>query len=846
MVSILKNNYQYYKKLIGGRNLLFILGILLPLISCRAPEADNAIRISIDSPVTSAKTVSAADGITGYRLTVADDSETILDSGVGMTSDFILTDIMPGTYEVTAYGYASAGIDDAAVARSTEIMTLEKGGEYSIMLDDPIEGKTGEIVIEAIPPYSGVYTHDRDTLSIGYIDGRNEAITLSTADGTLIYEGSGNGVWHYSIAAGIIPSGNAIMTLSVTSDDGNTAERMAMAVLLPELSHTASEGDFDFREGEQELLEIPDPIVLSTAMIPGKGDGIIANRDEYLYIMYSNGLQDAELQFSFYEENGSPVWQDSPIHADSTPTVDNPSVTSSARVRIVSDGKTIAESNTTEATRTMPSGTTVRNKDGLITARSEAEGYSILIWPEHSQFDSLNEGELFLPSYDPDDCFRNVFFNRNERIYSFYVAVVDDSLNVVEDLQAHSLALSGEITSSTNENGCYLIELAMNFDKPTSSIVLGNSVLYPIMTASVTQGYVQPEFPDPGPNPDPDGDYGPIPGSGLYREGDTVTLKAPETMTSSSGALLRFLAWHEDGAAVSNEAEYSFICTGMRCLCAVYMPGSGGGGGTPKYRIEISSNIPEAVSCPQEYAEKGDTVTFYIADGYPIESLNAADKNGDTIEITRNGDGSYTFVMPIGEVTIQAIFTETNVSVPLVLPDGSVIFYDRGEEYGRYIIGTDGYPVRIDAAVDDGTAESVNWRYLVCEKNDLPEAKEWGPFGVSEGVIDPHIGAGLPNTNRMIEKYGVVDTYFWKDIEEKRKTTGFSWFMPSRDELYLIKENEDDILECGAGPFGSGSTWNWSSTEENHSYVYALVFSINYDETQGKNYPDNCRLIRRI
>lgn len=221
--------------------------------------------------MTSAKTVSAADGITGYRLTVADDSETILDSGVGMTSDFILTDIMPGTYEVTAYGYASDGIDDAAVARSTEIMTLEKGGEYSIMLDDPIEGKTGEIVIEAIPPYSGVYTHDRDTLSIGYIDGRNEAIRLSTADGSFVYEGDENGVWHYRIAAGTIPSGNAIMTLSVTSDDGNTAERMAMAVLFPELRHTAREGDFDFREGKEKVAT---PIINITKSLKPSIDSI--------------------------------------------------------------------------------------------------------------------------------------------------------------------------------------------------------------------------------------------------------------------------------------------------------------------------------------------------------------------------------------------------------------------------------------------------------------------------------------------------------------------------------------------------------------------------------------------
>ena len=825
MTSILKNNYQYCKKLIGGggRSFLVIQGILLSLISCRAPEADNAIRISIESPMASAKTVSAADGITGYRLTVADDSGTILDSGMGLTSDFILTDIMPGMYEITAYGYASDGIYDAAVARSTETMTLEKGGEYNIALDDPIEGKTGEIRIEAIPPYSGVYPHDRDTLTIRYIDGRNDFITLSTAEGTLIYEGDGNGVWHYSIAAGTIPSGNAIMTLSVTSADGNTAERIAMAVLLPELSHVSDEGDFDFREGKEKLpipefqqesiivglqqyrlmnaddypedaklaviiltrldddttpvfhelstpipvptaavyieayvtcsgyldsdravlldktdmLEIPDPIVLSTAMVPGKGEGIIANRDEYLYIMYSNGLHDAKLQFSFYEENGSPVWQDSPIHAGSTPTADNPSVTSSARVRIVSDGKTIAESNTTDATRTMPSGTTVRYRDGFIIAQSEAEGYNILIWPEHNQFDSLNEGELFLPSYDPDDCFRNVFFNSDEHTYSFYVAVVDESLNAVEDLEAYSLALSGDIISVSSENGYYLIELAVNTLRPEAHIILA----YDIYT-------------------------------GKY-----------------------------------------------------------------EYTISISSNISDAVSCSVSALE-GDRVVFSISEEYLIENI-AVTLNGKELEITDNGDGSYSFTMPQGNVTIEAKFSE--ITVPMALPDGSVLFYDRGEGYGEYHIDANGYPARDDGLTDDGSGTSTNWRYLICDKSDLGDEALWGP-GAMKHTPETGIGYGSSNTDTMIELY--PNNYIWDDVQLKRGDTGFNWFVPSKDELNLVYLNKDTIVATGGDNFQSSDYW--SSTSSGLVDCQNFATGSQSNNTPGIMVENYCRLLRRI
>ena len=50
------------------------------------------------------------------------------------------------------------------------------------------------------------------------------------------------------------------------------------------------------------------------------------------------------------------------------------------------------------------------------------------------------------------------------------------------------------------------------------------------------------------------------------------------------------------------------------------------------------------------------------------------------------------------------------VTVPMTLPDGSVLFYDRGEEYGDYEIGDDGYQVRLSSGTDDGSAESANWR----------------------------------------------------------------------------------------------------------------------------------------
>lgn len=183
------------------------------------------------------------------------------------------------------------------------------------------------------------------------------------------------------------------------------------------------------------------------------------------------------------------------------------------------------------------------------------------------------------------------------------------------------------------------------------------------------------------------------------------------------------------------------------------------------------------------------------------------------------------------------------VTVPMALPDGSVLFYDRGEAYGEYHIGSDGYPVRNDGAVDDGTAESKNWRYLICDKSDLDGRKHWGPYGTLEGITNSVIGAGLENTNHMIATYPSSDDYWWKSIVEKKDNTGLNWFMPSRDELDLVYNNKDVITSNGGVAF---KNYYWASSEGTKDYAGYRNFSDGTKGTNSKFGSNYCRLIRRI
>lgn len=185
-------------------------------------------------------------------------------------------------------------------------------------------------------------------------------------------------------------------------------------------------------------------------------------------------------------------------------------------------------------------------------------------------------------------------------------------------------------------------------------------------------------------------------------------------------------------------------------------------------------------------------------------------------------------------------------TVPMALPDGSVLFYDRGSQYGEYLIGEDGYPVREDSAEDDGSAESQNWRYLICDKSDLDDGVlAWGPASTSEGFTDTAVGGGLRSTEMLLTRYADNDTYWWKLIKEKRDSTSLKWFMPSKDELNLVYENRAVITSKGGDAFQIDTNY-WSSSERTGNYAWCQGFSTGHQGHNNKTSQLACRLLRRV
>lgn len=81
---------------------------------------------------------------------------------------------------------------------------------------------------------------------------------------------------------------------------------------------------------------------------------------------------------------------------------------------------------------------------------------------------------------------------------------------------------------------------------------------------------------------------------------------------------------------------------------------------TGKYSYEISVAQPDNGSVAvDKYATEGETVTITATpdDGYMLDTLSVI-AGGKELEVTDNGDGTYSFTMPSGKVSITAAFAE--------------------------------------------------------------------------------------------------------------------------------------------------------------------------------------------
>ena len=121
-------------------------------------------------------------------------------------------------------------------------------------------------------------------------------------------------------------------------------------------------------------------------------------------------------------------------------------------------------------------------------------------------------------------------------------------------------------------------------------------------------------------------------------------------------------------------------------------------------------------------------------------------------------------------------------------PAGGYIFYDKG-------------------SYSDG------WRYLEAAPASTETDKQWGTFGTWIGGTETGIGTGQSNTTTIL----TILTWLESAAQfcDVLVYGGYGdWFLPSKDELNLMREN---LYLEGVGGFADDgySSYYWSSSEGN-------------------------------
>ena len=88
--------------------------------------------------------------------------------------------------------------------------------------------------------------------------------------------------------------------------------------------------------------------------------------------------------------------------------------------------------------------------------------------------------------------------------------------------------------------------------------------------------------------------------------------------------------------------------------------------GSRGYAVSVNSVEGGKISVTPKTALKDDTVTINVTpdNGYKLDSLTVKDSTGKSVELTKVSDKKYTFVMPDGKVSVNAIFVKVENEQP--------------------------------------------------------------------------------------------------------------------------------------------------------------------------------------
>ena len=161
--------------------------------------------------------------------------------------------------------------------------------------------------------------------------------------------------------------------------------------------------------------------------------------------------------------------------------------------------------------------------------------------------------------------------------------------------------------------------------------------------------------------------------------GDTETLTATVAPDNATNKAVTWTSSNPSVATVEN-GVVTALARGTAVITATAADGNGASAActvtvtrpyippaNPNYRITVEATQGGTVTADPTAAKAGTTVTLTpVPDrGYQVGTVAVTDRFGEAVAVTEQADGTYTFTMPNGQVTVTVTFEQA----PLPFPD---------------------------------------------------------------------------------------------------------------------------------------------------------------------------------
>ena len=157
------------------------------------------------------------------------------------------------------------------------------------------------------------------------------------------------------------------------------------------------------------------------------------------------------------------------------------------------------------------------------------------------------------------------------------------------------------------------------------------------------------------------------------RTPNTLALTATVAPDNATNQAVTWTSSDSTVATVDQNGVVTAVACGTAVITAAAADGSGASASctvtvssylppaNPNYRITVEATQGGAVTADPTAAKAGATVTLTpVPDrGYQVGAVAVTDRFGDAVAVTEQADGTYTFTMPNGQVTVTVTFEET-------------------------------------------------------------------------------------------------------------------------------------------------------------------------------------------